>query len=292
MKKRVFLGDKYSCLLCDFHTSDKWKYDRHVLTLKHNLKRGKKGNDALDENIIINEKNTTPKSDEKQFFSKSTLKKKGIECFKCPQCNKVFKYKKWYDKHILQCSNMLNMIEMQNKLLQEKLDKIENIVKDCSINETKNITNNLTIQVFLNETCKDAINMDDFIKNIKVTLSDLTETQEKGYIKGVSNILIKNLETLKIEHRPIHCSDPNNIKFHVKTEEEWKEDNDGIEVTKAIEYAEKSQIKLLKDWMEEHPNWTESEKETNEYMKLIQYLTKNNNDKGKIIKEIANAVSI
>ena len=102
-------------------------------------------------------------------------------------------------------------------------------------------TNNLTIQVFLNENCKNAMTLDDFIHNLKINTSDLMNTKQKGLIDGISNIIIKNLNTLKIEERPIHCSNSKKNKFHVKVNEEWNDDDDGIQVSKAIAAANTAQ---------------------------------------------------
>ena len=129
--------------------------------------------------------------------------------------------------------------------------------------------NNVSINVFLNETCKDAMNLTDFVARIRVTLEDLMKTREIGYVDGISNILIKNLEDLPSTERPFHCSDTKRLKFYVKNENKWDKDNDN-KMGQAIHEVAMKQIKKIKDWEIKHPNYLEDDKLLHEWQELIR----------------------
>lgn len=254
---------KYYCEKCDFTTCDKWKFDRHLLTDKH----------------------------KNPLFPK-TVPKKGMTIYACEVCQKTFKTSKGFSKHKKRHNSKDELLINLLKKQEEQDKKLEKCIEILS-NKPTITNNNLTIQVFLNENCKNAMNLDDFIDNLKVTINDLLNTKNEGYVAGISNILIKNLNTLKIEERPIHCSNEKKQKFHVKINEEWNDD-DGKEVFKVIKAANKAQLDVLYEWLKEHPNWDNNELETEEYMKLLQSLTKIEDiDKNKkILHNIATAVLI
>lgn len=129
--------------------------------------------------------------------------------------------------------------------------------------------NNVSINVFLNKTCKDAMNLTDFVARIRVTLEDLMRTREMGYVGGLSNIFIKNLEDLPSTERPFHCSDVKRLKFYVKNENKWDKDEDN-KMGRAIHEVAVKQIEKIKDWEREHPNYLEDDTLLHEWQELIR----------------------
>lgn len=273
MKKKKGDGEtikknpKYECEKCNYITFDKWKFERHLSTDKH----------------------LSPFS---ASFLKKNIPKKGKTIYHCVDCQKTYKTAKPFLNHKKQHEIQNNILHNLLKKQEEQDKKLEKCIEMLS-NKESVTNNNLTIQVFLNENCKNAISLDEFIDNLKVNITDLLNTKQVGYVDGITNILIKNLNTLKFEERPIHCSNTKKQLFHVKINEEWNDD-DGNEVSKIIKAANKAQIYVLSEWLQSHPNWASNEIETEEYMKLIQSLTKIEDiDKSKkILHNIANAVLI
>lgn len=143
-------------------------------------------------------------------------------------------------------------------------------LKDHSKIEQKIINNNnLNINIVLNDYCKDAMNLTQFVDQIKLSLEDLLYTKNKGYIEGVSNIFIKNLKELEPKQRPIHCSNNKNNILYIKDDNKWARDT-GIKLTKGIDYVTKKQISKLKEWELKNPTWQKCEKLTETYMELLQ----------------------
>jgi hypothetical protein len=142
-----------------------------------------------------------------------------------------------------------------------------------------NSNNNFNINFFLNEKCKNAMNLEDFVEKIKFTLEDLQFTKDNGYAKGISNIFIKNLNDMDITERPIHCSDQKRLQFYVKNDNEWTKDNNNEKIDNTIEKVSKKQIKSIQEWVEANPDFTESDTKMEEYFTLVRSITQPNDDK-------------
>ena len=128
----------------------------------------------------------------------------------------------------------------------------------------------MTINVFLNEKCKDAMNLTDFVENVKVSLEDLLYTKEHGYAKGISNIFVKHLKDLDPTERPIHCSDRKRLQFYVKEEDKWEKDRDNLKIDSSINKVTRKQIKQLVQWQKNHPDYENNDKLLEEYFKLTR----------------------
>ena len=160
--------------------------------------------------------------------------------------------------------------------------------------KTQNNNNNISIQVFLNEHCKDAICLEDFITNIKATLKDLINTEQDGHVKGISNIITKGLLDMPSTDRPIHSTDLKRNKFVVKKEEGWEKD-DGTEVDKAVQNVKFKLVgPALTEWEENHPDYQNNSKELDEWQKMLAVTVPNDKEKAMyaIKKNIAQAVPI
>ena len=208
-------------------------------------------------------------------------------------------------------SLVLEVVKSNSELQKQNSDLQNKILDICKIGNngtTNNIINNnisnsnnktFNLQVFLNETCKDAMNISDFIESVKLQVSDLENVGKVGYIEGISNIIIKNLQALEVEKRPVHCTDQKREVMYVKEDNIWeKEDEANKKLRKAIRTIAHKNICMLKAFREKYPDCEEYDsKKSSQYNKLVIEAMggKGDNDyekDTKIIKKIAKAVGI
>lgn len=144
-----------------------------------------------------------------------------------------------------------------------------NNINNNNINNTTN--NNFNLQIYLNETCKDAINLVDFVDSLQVKLKDLEETARLGYSEGVSKIFINGLNELEVNKRPIHCSDAKRETLYIKDENEWmKEDSNKTHLMKAIKKVGHKNILQIFEWQKKYPEFNDPKsKQNDKYLKMI-----------------------
>jgi hypothetical protein len=169
---------------------------------------------------------------------------------------------------------MRQLLMQQNNTIQQQNNTISNLASKPG-NEV-NITNNsnnqaFNINFFLNETCKEAINLSEFVSSIKLSLDDLENTGRKGYVQGITNIILRNLQCLEQHQRPIHCNDQKREIIYIKDNNEWtKECDDKPILTKAIKTIANQNIKQIKFWRDKYPDCTEYDsKQNNLYLKIV-----------------------
>jgi len=167
------------------------------------------------------------------------------------------------------------------KSILEENKELRKEIKNLKTGNTITTNNNqhYTINMFLNEKCKNAMNLEDFVDKIKFTLEDLQYTKENGYAKGISNVFIKSLNDMDVTERPIHCSDQKRLQFYVKNADEWSKDNNNEKIDNTIEKVSKKQLKSIQDWVEANPDYLESDVKTEEYFTLVRSITQPNDDK-------------
>ena len=186
----------------------------------------------------------------------------------------------------------------QNTDLQHKI--IDMSSKSTITNNTNNTTNTFNLNVFLNETCKDAMNISDFVSSIKMELDDLEHVGRTGYIQGISNILIKNLNNIEQHLRPLHCSDFKREILYIKDNNKWTKDTENKPIlTNAIKHIANQNIKQINKWVQQYPDCVKSNSKKNDlYLKIVSNsmngLTKEESDKNihKIITNVAKNVTI
>ena len=164
----------------------------------------------------------------------------------------------------------------ENKILRQEIKNLK--LGNTMINSNNN-NNHFNINMFLNEKCKNAMNLEDFVEKIKLTLEDLQFTKDNGYAKGISNIFIKNLNDMDVTERPIHCSDQKRLQFYVKNDNEWTKDKNNEKIDNTIEKVSRKQIKSIQEWVEANPDYTESDAKMEEYFTLVRSITQPNDDK-------------
>jgi len=263
----------FFCKICDFKCCKKSEWVRHVKTKKH-LHR----NSGNEMEVSGNKKNAEYLCDCNKIFKTSAgLWKHKQKCKIEKEIDITDKDKlimmliKQNGELIKEQTNIRQMIfEQQNKLIEQ-----QNVVLEIAKNGTHNTTNShnksFNLQIFLNETCKDAMNITDFVDSIKLQLSDLERVGEIGYIEGISNIITTNLNALDITQRPIHCADKKRDVLYVKDENKWeKECDEKKKIRKAIKRIASKNQRLLPQFKEAHPDCNKaSSKYSDQYNKII-----------------------
>ena len=291
----------FYCEKCDFKCSKKWLYERHMNTSKH--------------------KNTY-----------TDLPKGCKKCYKCEDCGKEYIHRQSLHTHKQKCKHEninlvepdqvdiqsldMNMImqllkqndEFKNLMVEQNNKMMETMQEVCKNNNTSSITTGdinshnktFNLNVFLNEQCKDAMNIMDFVDSIKLDLSDLESVGKLGYINGISNIIIKNLKALDVHMRPVHCTDLKRETMYVKSQNTWeKEDEENKNIRRAIKHIAFKNIKNLELFKELHPDCMDCDsKHGDHFLKLqIEALGGGSSNVDydshtKIIKKIAKEVTI
>ena len=254
---------------------------------------------------LFNHKKSCKKGDGQLAKLAKKLAKISHQKFHC-ECGKSYKHASSLSKHKIKCIYTINVdendediteivpnnnvevllkailkenqnIAHENKVLRDKLSNLEMNVTNITNNNTNN--NHFNINMFLNEKCKNAMNLEDFIQKIKFTLEDLQYTRDNGYTKGISNVFIKSLNDMDVTERPIHCSDQKRLQFYVKNDDEWTRDNNNEKIDSSIERISKKQIETIKKWTEQNPDFMDCDQKRDEYFKLVTETMKPNDDK-------------
>ena len=296
IKKSSKYPSKYCCDLCDYNTSYSKDYKKHLLTKKH---REITGNVAEIPEMAKVSNNDCQHCGQK-YLSQSGLWKHSKKCHIID--NEDFGIDEPTDKQIIMMlikdnSEIKNMMIEQHKYM---MDHFKNGTHNTTNNNTNCGNKTFNLQVFLNETCKDAINMSDFVNQLHVSLSELETTGKIGYVEGISKVFIKNLNEINYTDRPIHCSDSKREILYIKEDNKWTKDDDQKSgLTKAIKYVAHKNIKQISEWQKLHPDFSDPDsKENDKYMKIVlnsmSGSTKEESDKNyeKIAKNVIKEVVI
>jgi hypothetical protein len=293
-KKLLKVAPFFCCQYCDYTTSKKSSFDKHLRTDKHkNMHNGSK------------------------WVVKSCQKLLHTDNLYTCSCGKLYKYESGFYRHKKKCvphevhenkeedltekDLILMLIKQNTQLIEQNAE----LVKNGSMNNNYNTTNinsnnkSFNLQFFLNETCKDAMNIMDFVDSIKLELSDLEKVGEMGYVNGMSSIIIKHLKDLDITQRPVHCTDKKREIMYIKDDNKWeKEDDEKRKMRKFIKKVANKNIRLLQIFKEVHPDCNDSDSNSSDqYNKIIVESMggSGNNDlekEDKIIRKIAKEVII
>ena len=184
--------------------------------------------------------------------------------------------------------------ELQKTVVEQQkqyTETINEIIPKIGNNNTTNTTNNnnqFNLQFFLNEQCKDALNITDFMKSIQVNMNDLVQTGKLGYVDGMSRIFVNALKDMDVTERPIHCTDIKRETVYIKDQDKWEKDEDNKDkLKKTIRNIENKNLKMLPKWQEENPEHTNMDsKKSNEFMELSITALGGQDDKDKSEKKI------
>jgi hypothetical protein len=277
----------FHCIHCDYKCCVKFSYERHLTTTKHINKSQMKQNETNKEKKEKKEKNVCNCG--LVYYSRTSLWRHKKTCA-------IVNNVELHEKNDEKKDELINYLIKENK---EFKNLILEILKKDSMNNCNNTTNNtnshnktFNLNFFLNETCKDALNISDFVSSIKVSLTDLENTGRQGYVEGISNIILKNLNNLEHYQRPIHCSDFKREVIYIKDNDKWeKECEEKPLLTKAIKVIANENIKKIMEWRETNPDCTNSEsKKNNLYLKIVSN-SMNGSDKEEGTKNITKIIS-
>jgi hypothetical protein len=253
------------------------------------------------------------------------LEQENPSIFACKNCNKIYKARNslWYHERkcdevnakiktsddtvselknlvleVMKCNNELH--KQNTELHKQMIDVCKNIQPSITNKITNSNNNNKTFNLhfFLNEQCKDAMNITEFINSVSLSVIDLENVGKLGYVEGISSIIIKELKNLDIYKRPVHCSDMKREILYIKDEDKWeKEGRENKKLKNAIKSVEHKNLKMINEWTKEHPMYKGSDEKDNDvYLKIMLESaggTGNYDEKGiKIIKKIAKEIII
>ena len=285
-------SENFNCKCCHYNTSRLSQYNRHVLSAKHK---------KLEISTDFNNSSTD-----------FNIKSSKFEC----QCGKVYKERTGLWRHKKVCDfeelsqdqetkkeeisdkELIVMLLKQNsQLIEHNCELTKNGINNTnSHNNTTNSHNKaFNLNFFLNETCKDAMNIMDFVDSIKLQLSDLEKVGELGYVDGISNIITNNLKAIDITKRPVHCTDKKRETMYIKDENKWeKEEEDKKKLRRAIKRVAFKNQNLIPDYKKENPDYNKYHSTTSDkYNKLVVESMGGSGDndiekEDKIIKNISN----
>ena len=305
-KKSPKVVELFACNICDYTTSKHCDFSKHLSTDKHKMAtNGSK--------MVVNDSDLSPK----------------VANYECC-CGKFYKYDSGFYRHKKKCQMsksidindkdqlILMLIKQNSELIKEQSDikhiildqqnkmmEQQNIVLEIAKNGTHNTTytnsNNkaFNLNFFLNETCKDAMNIMDFVDSIQLQLSDLENVGRLGYVEGISKIITSNLKALDITQRPVHCADKKRETMYIKDEDKWeKEDDQKKKIRKAIKRVMTKNQRLIPKFKESHPDCLKSaSKFSDQYNKILVESMGGSGDndlekEDKIIRNISKHVTI
>ena len=303
----------YCCEICHIETNNKKDFNKHLMTLKHKNRHSLTKNDNsltdLSQNILTFDCLKCGKN----YKSRTGLWYHQKKCYEEPDHDEK---EESINSNEISQELILNVLQ-QNKELQKLLieqnkqnhelqNKVLEICKNTSVTNSHNNTNTNTttnshnktfnLQFFLNETCKNAMNITDFVDSIKLQLSDLENVGKIGYVEGLSKIILKNLNALDVTERPVHCSDSKRETMYVKDEDKWeKEDENNQKVLQAIEDIANKNRKQVKEWKAKNPECASSKShkaDVYSHIMIEAVCSINEANNNKILKKIAKEVTI
>ena len=303
-------SNKFYCELCDYNCSKQSVFKKHLSTRKHINNN--------DNNAKMSQKCPTLYECEfcpKVFKDRAGLWRHNKKCnedtqkpLEPPERNtdsamiiELLKQNQEFKQLMIDQSNQIQQQQAENQELQKQLIEAVKTGGQHIENQT-NINNNqkFNLNFFLNEQCKDAINMSDFIENMELDIEDLTETGRLGYVGGISRILINKLQELDIYKRPLHCTDMKRETLYIKDNDEWgKDDNSKKRMTSLIGKVANKNCRNIPKWTEEHPGYEVFDSPENmEYMNMTQAVLggfgeeENKQFKDKIIRGVIKEVLV
>jgi hypothetical protein len=277
-EKSPKISFKFSCDFCHYFCNKLSEYNKHSMTLKHKK--------------LVNASKMIANASLEISTSQN-----GFTC----DCGKIYKHDSSYYRHKKMCFlNKKNTNTNGNKSIELNKDEIilmlikentefksiimeqQNMMMKVIENGTHNTTNNTTnntnshnkafnLNFFLNETCKNAMNINEFVHSIKLQLSDFMNVGEVGFIQGISNIIVKKLNDLDETIRPIHCTDQKRETFYVKDQDKWeKEEEDMKKIRKMINRVAYKNERLMSSYKEKYPDYDDPEsKRSDQYSKFV-----------------------
>ena len=296
-EKSVKIRNDYYCIICNYKTCDKKDFNKHLSTSKH------KKNECIDNSFTNLEKKSEKSENNIIYFcecGKKYKSRQGIYLHK-KKCDFIENKETKNDisntqltvsnDTIMQILNdnkeLKNIIfQQQNQLLKQQ-EQISELIPKVGNNNNNTQNNKFNINVFLNEQCKDAINMSDFIKSLHVTLDQLDFTKQNGLADGISKTIIDNMSKLSIYERPMHCTDTKRETLYIKEDNAWSKDKAKEKVKNVIKKTSSKNYNALMDWKKLNPDFMKSDYKTDYFTKTISTIGKSSDSiDEKVIKKL------
>ena len=259
MKKSQKIAKNFNCQNCDYVCSKRCDYEKHLLTLKHNFRTN------LEQKVAKN------------------------QTFRCKFCDKFYSARNslWYhekkcigieeenDTQMKDTETLIQYLLKENtefkQLMIEQNKHMVELAKNAGTNNNNTTNNHFNLNFFLQETCKNAMNIMDFVNQLQIGVDDLEETGTVGFANGISKIFINGLKQIDVTYRPVHCSDPKRETLYIKNNDEWnKEDDDRTTLTNAIKRIANKNMRQISEWTKQHPGYNDSESKYNDqYLKIV-----------------------
>jgi hypothetical protein len=300
-KKCVPKNADFHCFVCDFKCLKKSNFETHCNTKKHIHRVN--GNEMENVEIVKNAENICKCG--KKYTTNSGLWKHSKNCnFKDNTTKNTIEKNEASDKDLIMI--LINENKELKTLMLEQQNMIMKVIENGRHNTTNNNTTTHTnshnkafnLNFFLNETCKDAMNIMDFVDSIKLQLSDLEGVGELGYVEGISKIILKNLKELDVTQRPVHCTDKKRETMYIKDEDKWEKDDERLKLHKVVRKVACKNQNLIPKFKEIHPDCGKyNSKFSDQYNKIIVESMGGSGDNDfekeeKIIKNISKQVFI
>lgn len=287
----------FRCETCDFNTSNKCNYLKHLDTRKHK---------SLTKIYLDLIKVATPTYDclcGKSYKHRQSLYSHKKVCLKSVNGETEISETKVNENAInnvnnnnvnnnaneiinnnnndfkdLVCKMMIENNEIKTMLIKENQElrsQIKELIPKVGSNNSvtnNNINNKFNIQIFLNEQCKDAINIKDFIDSIKISLQQLEQIQNKGLVEGLATAILENIGRLSLYERPIHCTDIKRETLYIKHDDIWEKDETKQNIKKAIKDLSHKPYSTLKEWLDNNPNYMDDENKQNYFIQTTRSL--------------------
>ena len=304
----------FHCVYCDYKCSKKSNFNRHLLTAKHKKLENTIKSNQNEQLELEKEQKPIELKKEEEVIKQEII----VNDFKC-ECGKVYKhypslwthkktctfiedtqiveknegsndYKDMILELVKENKEMRNMMVEQQKTIGELIPKVGN---NNSTTNNNTINQKFNINVFLNEQCKDAINMSDFIKNIEISLEQLDFTKTNGLEKGLTHAIMENMNKLSVYERPMHCTDVKRETLYIKDNDTWEKDKDKSKIKQVIKKASNKNYTALTNWTKENPDFMEDDDKQMFYAKAMSKLGKPlDGIDDKVIKHLCNNTKI
>ena len=269
----------FCCEKCNYNTSSKKDFNKHLSTLKHK-------NRINDNKITKNNNSFICETCNKEYCYLSGLLRHKKKCNFISNKKNIEIENTFDDNNTLDSSN--NKLELTNDLIMKILndnqemrniivkqqEQISELIPKVGNNNNNTQNNKFNIQVFLNEQCKDAINMSDFIKSLHITIDQLDFTKQNGLAQGLSKSIIDNMSKLSIYQRPMHCTDSKRETLYIKDDNNWSKDGAKDKLKNVINKASSKNYNALMEWKTLNPDFMNNEDKTDYFTKTISTIGK------------------
>tara|TARA_B100001094_G_C18175880_1_gene797836 strand:+ start:1570 stop:2454 length:885 start_codon:yes stop_codon:yes gene_type:complete len=278
------VADFFVCNFCNYKSSKKSDFNKHLLTSKHQ--------NNVNGNIL-----ETKKSQKSQILILHDLS--------CSYCSKMFGSRSGLYKHTIKCKKNNDLFKNEDvssgdlvikllddnkemrKIMIKQQEQLSELIPQIGSNNNNTTNNKLNINVFLNEQCKYALNMNEFIQSIQVSLEQLEYTKKHGLEQGLSKTIMENINKLSLYERPLHCTDAKRETLYIKDNNNWEKDKSKNKIKEVIKSTCNKNYEALKTWKETNPDYMENENKKDSFINIISQLGKPiENIDNKVIKNI------